>query len=116
MKIIVRNSDNVSLLSFADEVTITPSDDAISIQVGEETRVYQEFNSSNATVYENLTLPDDYTDRKYKYDGSSFTANSEWADPSVSILTMDKNRYVQMNTFSDTFIAAVQTEIDRLNG
>ena len=54
--------------------------------------------------------------RKYKYDGSSFTANSEWVDPSVSILTMDKNRYVQMNTFSDTFIAAVQTEIDRLNG
>ncbi len=115
MKIIVRNSDNVCVISFADDVTITASSNEIAIKVGEETRVYQGYNSSTVTIYDDVTLPDDYAEQKYKYDGSNFTANSAWINPSEDILKQDKIRYVQMNTYSETFINAVQAEIDRLS-
>ena len=41
--------------------------------------------SSEYTIYRNVTVPDDYQHDKYKYDGTTFTANPDYKEDTTYI-------------------------------
>lgn len=82
MKTIVETSTKLSKYLLADDVTITATAD--SITVGDPAQfIIADLNSSNATITENVTnAPSDWTGNKYKLDGTTWSANPDWVDPS----------------------------------
>jgi len=82
MKTIVETSTKLSKYLLADDVTITATSD--SITVGDPAQfIIADLNSSNATITENVTnAPEDWVGNKYKLDGTTWSANSDWVDPS----------------------------------
>ena len=82
MKTIVETSTKLCKYLLADDVTITATAD--SITVGDPAQfIIADLNSSNATITENVTnAPSDWTGNKYKLDGTTWSANPDWVDPS----------------------------------
>ena len=80
MKTITRNDNNISLFLFADDKVIDLQADRTVIGDPEEL-IVADCNSSNVTVHENVTEPDDWYGWKYFYDGTTWTLNSDWVDP-----------------------------------
>ncbi len=82
MKTIVETSTKLSKYLLADDVTITATSD--SITVGDPAQfIIADLNSSNATITENVTnAPEDWVGNKYKLDGTTWSANPDWVDPS----------------------------------
>ena len=82
MKTIVETSTKLSKYLLADDVTITATAD--SITVGDPAQfIIADLNSSKATITENVTnAPSDWTGNKYKLDGTTWSANPDWVDPS----------------------------------
>ena len=82
MKTIVETSTKLSKYLLADNVTITAT--ANDITVGDPAQlIIADLNSSNATITENVTnAPSDWTGNKYKLDGTTWSANPDWVDPS----------------------------------
>ena len=86
-QILVRNEDKLVMRAFETTDTITMNgagvDPAITVvdNSGNSVMIWaigQEKNSTNMTVYNNVTLPSGYESNKYEYDGSSFTVNAYW--------------------------------------
>lgn len=71
MKTIVENSNKLSKYKFEDNKNIIIKSDCIDC--GEI--VICDLNSSNSTVYENVTLPDDWVECKYTFDGINWKLN-----------------------------------------
>ena len=80
MKTITRNEDNISIWMFADDKALDVQSDKIIVGNPEEL-IIGDCNSSNVTVHENVTEPDDWFGWKYFYDGTTWTLNSDWVDP-----------------------------------
>lgn len=82
MKTIVETSTKLCKYLLADDVTITATAD--SITVGDPAQfIIADLNSSNATITENVTnAPEDWVGNKYKLDGTTWSANPDWVDPS----------------------------------
>ena len=82
MKTIVETSTKLCKYLLADDVTITATAD--SITVGDPAKfIIADLNSSNATITENVTnAPEDWVGNKYKLDGTTWSANPDWVDPS----------------------------------
>ena len=82
MKTIVETSTKLSKYLLADDVTITATSD--NITVGDPAKfIIGDLNSSNATITENVTnAPSDWVGNKYKLDGTTWSANPDWVDPS----------------------------------
>ena len=82
MKTIVETSTKLCKYLLADDVTITATAD--SITVGDPAQfIIADLNSGNATITENVTnAPEDWTGNKYKLDGTTWSANPDWVDPS----------------------------------
>ena len=82
MKTIVETSTKLSKYLLADDVVITATAD--NITVGDPAQfIIADLNSSNATITENVTnAPSDWVGNKYKLDGTTWSANSDWVDPS----------------------------------
>ena len=82
MKTIVETSTKLCKYLLADNVTITATSD--SITVGDPAQfIIADLNSSNATITENVTnAPSDWVGNKYKLDGTTWSANPDWVDPS----------------------------------
>jgi len=81
MKTIVETSSNLSKYLLADDVTITAT--ASDITIGDPAQfIIADLNSTTITVTDNVTnAPDDWTGNKYKFDGTTWTANPDWVDP-----------------------------------
>lgn len=80
MKTITRNEDNISIWMFADDKALDVQSDKIIVGDPEEL-IIADCNSSNVTVHENVTEPDDWFGWKYFYDGTTWTLNPDWVDP-----------------------------------
>ena len=81
MKTIVETSTKLSKYLLADDVAITATSD--NITVGDPAQfIIADLNSGNTTITENVTnAPSDWTGNKYKLDGTTWSANSDWVDP-----------------------------------
>ena len=80
MKTITFNDNNVSVYLFPDDKALDVQSDKIIVGDPEEL-IIADCNSSNVTVHENVTEPDDWFGWKYFYDGTTWTLNPDWVDP-----------------------------------
>ena len=83
MKTIVETSSGLSKYRLADDVTLTATAD--NITVGDPAQfIIGDLNSTTVTVTDGVTnAPSDWTGNKYFFDGTSWTANSDWVDPTL---------------------------------
>ena len=83
MKTIVETSSGLSKYLLADDVTITAIAD--NITVGDPAQfIIGDLNSTTVTVTDNVTnAPDDWSGNKYTFDGTTWTLNPDWVDPTL---------------------------------
>jgi len=77
MKTMTQNSTKESKYIWADDVAITVGNDMTlspGLNIGD-------MNSTNATLVENVTPPEDRFGCKYLYDAGAWTLNPNWVDP-----------------------------------
>ena len=93
MQTITFNTGNVSVYTFADDATLTASDDNITTP----DFIIGDMNSINSTIHTGVTEPEGWQGGKHTYDGSAWGNVSGWVDPKVAQ------------------ISALQAQIDALN-
>lgn len=82
MKTLVRNDNQISLYIFDDSEVINIT--AERTYVGDPTKfVISDCDTSNVTLYENVTSPEDWAGWKYTFNGTNFVQNPDWIDPST---------------------------------
>ena len=81
MKTIVETSTKLSKYLLADDVTITATENDIT--VGDPPQfIIGDLNSGNTTITANITnAPSDWIGNKYKLDGTTWSANPDWVEP-----------------------------------
>ena len=81
-KTIVENSTKVSKYLFADDKEVSMASDKITVGSDPVDFHIGDLNSSNATLHSDVSnAPSDWYGNKYKFDGSSWSANSAFVDP-----------------------------------
>jgi|5B_taG_2_1085324.scaffolds.fasta_scaffold10683_2 hypothetical protein len=79
MKIITENETNEVTYAIEDDVDVNITADCMTVGPSSSPRFRVKFyNSSNVTLHTGVTLPDDWYGRKYKYDGSNWSANENY--------------------------------------
>jgi len=106
-KILRRNSDNIIVRAYENTDTITLESERVVVtnNSGQGVETWTKgvkYNSSNMTVHEGVTLPSGYAHSKFKYDGSSWSQDSNWVDHPGLIL--DKLLTAVDNSSSTTSI------------
>ena len=83
MKTIVETATGLSKYLLEDSETIVSNSD--NIVVGDPAKfIIGDLNSSNVTITENVTnAPDDWSGNKYTFDGTDWTLNPNWVDPTL---------------------------------
>lgn len=79
MKTLVHNETKESRFVFADTDSVLLTDSVIfcpSFNIAD-------MDSTNSTLVENVTPPDDWTGGKYLYDAGAWTLNPDWVDPNT---------------------------------
>jgi hypothetical protein len=80
MKTIVDNGDNQSIYLLEDDKALNVT--ATNIEIGDPIEMnILDYNSTNTTVHENVTPPDDWNGRKYIFDGADWTLNEDYEEP-----------------------------------
>ena len=77
MKTIVQNTNNWSSYIFEDDVSVSFTE----AHIVTPEFIIGDLNSNNATMYENVTPPDDWSLNKYFFDGTTWTLNPDWREP-----------------------------------
>lgn len=77
MKTLIENATKESKYVWADNVEILQTE---SNTVAPDT-IIADMNSTNSTLVENVTPPDDWAGCKYLYDAGAWTLNPNWVDP-----------------------------------
>ena len=84
MKTIIQNSTNCSKYLFADDKQVTIKEDRIDIRDPNNLDVIiADMNSSNATLIEGVTEPDDWYGCKYNYVNGAWELCPDWVDPRI---------------------------------
>tara|TARA_B110000196_G_C20584876_1_gene403609 strand:- start:226 stop:519 length:294 start_codon:yes stop_codon:yes gene_type:complete len=79
MKTIISNETNHSLYIFKDDEVMDV--DGNRYEVGDPVElIILDCNSNNTTVHENVTPPSDWIGRKYIFDGTDWTVDSDYVD------------------------------------
>ena len=83
MKTIVETATGLSKYLLADDVTVVSNAD--HIVVGNPPQfIIGDLNSGTVTLTENVTnAPADWTGNKYFFDGTTWTLNPDWVDPTL---------------------------------
>ena len=83
MKTIVETSSGLSKYLLADDVTITATADDIT--VGDPAQfIIGDLKSTTVTITDGVTnAPADWTGNKYFFDGTSWSLNPDWVDPTL---------------------------------
>lgn len=80
MKTIVDNGDNQSIYLLEDDKALNVT--ATNIEIGDPIEMnILDYNSTNTTVHENVTPPDDWFGRKYIFDGADWSLNEDFQEP-----------------------------------
>jgi hypothetical protein len=79
MKTVVEAGTNLSKYVFDNATDLIVSGDNIATPL----LIIGDLNSSNATVHDGVTPPEDWVGNKYTFDGASWTANPDWSEPVV---------------------------------
>ena len=80
MKTIIENTTNLSKYLFDDTEVIRVSE--VNIVIGDPVQFsIADLNANTTTVYENLTAPVDWIGNKYTFDGTDWTLNPDWVEP-----------------------------------
>ena len=77
MKTLIENSTKESKFVWPDAEIVVMEEDVIktpTFHIGD-------LNSTNSTLVENVTPPDDWFACKYLYDAGAWTLNPNWVDP-----------------------------------
>jgi len=79
MKLLTEKTTNILKYIFEDTDTVIIQDH----QIITDNFIIGDMSSSNSTLYENVTttIPNDYIGCKYFYDGTSFSANPDYVEP-----------------------------------
>jgi hypothetical protein len=77
MKTIIENATDISKYIFEDDVEITIDEATITTP----DFIVSDMNSSNATVVEDVTPPEDWTGCKYIYADTEWELNPDWVEP-----------------------------------
>ena len=77
MQTITFKDSNISAYIFEDNPTIIVTAENITCP----NFIIGDLNSSNAAVYTGVTPPGDWQGGKYLFDGTSWTTNENWTDP-----------------------------------
>ena len=81
MKTIVRNGSNVSLYLFEDSEVVNIQADK-TVVGNPERLIISDCNTSNATLFESVTNPEEWTGWKYLYtDENGWELNPDWTPP-----------------------------------
>ena len=74
--------DNVSVFIFDDAEVLSIAEETIT--VGDPAKlIIGDCGSSNSVLHENVTPPEDWVGRKYLFDGTNWSLNPDWSDPTV---------------------------------
>ena len=80
MKTIVDNGNNQSIYLLEDDEELNVT--ATKIEIGAPVKqIVSDYNSTNTIVHENVTPPDDWTGRKYIFDGTDWSLNEDYGEP-----------------------------------
>ena len=79
MKTVIETATN---LSKADDEEIAVGADIITVGNPAEF-IVADLNSSNSVVYKDVTAPTDWIGDKYMFDGTNWTLNPDWVDPTL---------------------------------
>jgi len=104
MKTIIRNSTSHSLYIFPEDAIVSVGDNSIVTP----NLIIGDLNSSNATLVENVTPPDDWTGGKYMYTGGEWVLEDSWA--SFEDVQWRKTAEVTMRQARLSLIAAGQLD------
>ena len=77
MKTLTHNGSNLSAYIFDDGDTIT----ATEITTTCPDFIICDMNTSNSTIHTSVTPPEDWAGGKYFFDGTTWTANSDYVAP-----------------------------------
>lgn len=84
MKTIVRKDNNVSLYLYDDEIVVDIQSDK-TIVGDPPMLIIGDCNSSNATLFENVSNPEAWQGWKYLYtDADGWVVNPEWIPPETT--------------------------------
>jgi len=82
MKTLVFNESRNSPYIFEDDKNITIEENRITVGEEDNPDFYiGDMNSSNATLYEDVEVPEDWQGNRYTFDGSNWTEIEGWLDP-----------------------------------
>lgn len=81
MKTVVRKETNVSLYLLPDSTTVLLDDTQMQVGANPIEFFVADCDISNAVLHENVTDPGDWKGWKYLYDGTTWTLNPNWVDP-----------------------------------
>lgn len=77
MKTIVETSTGLSKYIFENSVELNiNSDNTVTPNF-----IIGDMNSSNSTLHEGVTPPEDWTGNKYTFNGTTWTLNPDWVEP-----------------------------------
>ena len=79
MKTIIENSTKLSKYIFDDNASVTISSDSIVTP----NFIIADLNSSNASMIEDVTPPENWSGDRYTFDGSTWKENPNWVDPAT---------------------------------
>lgn len=75
MKTLVKDGKSIYLFEQIERVEINSENIVVG---GPVFAVITDCNSSDTTLYENVTPPEDWVGHKYLFDGSTWTLNPDW--------------------------------------
>ena len=79
MKTLIHNETKESRFVFNDGDAVVFDEDRIHTP----SFIIADMNSTNSTLVENVTPPEDWTGGKYLYDAGTWTLNHNWVDPNT---------------------------------
>ena len=82
MKTIVQKSTGLSKYLLDDDIVVEAKPDIIVIGYPQQFFI-ADLNKYTTIIYEGVTAPSDWIGDKYTFDGTDWTLNPNWVEPSV---------------------------------